>query len=231
MIDRTNVAALIPAFREQLHIADVVRRAKQYLDIVLVIDDGSPDATSTEAAKSGAMVIRHEANRGKGAAIKTGLRELLSYGVKYVLILDGDGQHCPEEIPAFLQESNRSEAHFLLGNRMSDAGKMPLIRRLTNRFMSLQISRICGQSIPDTQCGFRMIHHDVIPHMFCESNAYDYETEMILIASREGFQIDPVPVSTVYSTEDSKIHPFKDTLRFFKLMSKYRGKIKGENQR
>ena len=142
MIDRTNVAALIPAFREQMHIADVVRRAKEHLDVVLVIDDGSPDATSTEAGKAGAKVIRHEANRGKGAAIKTGLRELLSYGVKYVLILDGDGQHRPEEIAAFLEEANRSGIPFLLGNRMSDARKMPPVRRLTNRFMSLSLIHI-----------------------------------------------------------------------------------------
>jgi len=225
MIDRTNVAALIPAFCEELHIADVVHRAKVHLDVVLVVDDGSPDATSSEAGRAGAKVIRHEVNRGKGAAIKTGLCELLSYGVEYVLVLDGDGQHCPEEIPDFLTEANRSGAPFLLGNRMSDSVKMPMIRKWTNWFMSSQISRLCGQTIPDTQCGFRMIHHDVIPHMFCESNAYDYETEMILIASREGFWICPVPVSTVYGTEVSKIHPLNDTIRFFKLMAKYRGKI------
>ena len=225
MIDRTNVAALIPAFREQLHIADVVRRAREHLDIVLVVDDGSSDATSAEAARAGAKVIRHDVNRGKGAAIKTGLRELFDYGVQYVLVLDGDGQHRPEEIPNFLSAANVSVAPFLLGNRMADAAKMPLVRRWTNQFMSSRISRVCRQSIPDTQCGFRMIHHDVIPHMFCDSNAYDYETEMILIASREGFRISPVPVSTVYGTEVSKIHPVKDTLRFFKLMAKYRGKI------
>ncbi|MEI8342439.1 MAG: glycosyltransferase family 2 protein, partial [Verrucomicrobiota bacterium] len=165
--------------------------------------------------------------RGKGASIKTGLRELMAYGVKYVLVLDGDGQHCPEEISAFLKEANKSEIPFFLGNRMHEAHKMPLVRKLTNWFMSSKISRVCGQSIPDTQCGFRMIHHDVIPHMFCESDAYDYETEMILIASLKGFRICPVPVSTIYSTEESKIHPVKDTLRFFKLMSKYRGKIQG----
>jgi glycosyltransferase involved in cell wall biosynthesis len=225
MIDRTNVAALIPAFREEMHIADVVRSAKTHLDIVLVIDDGSPDATSAEAERADAKVIRHEANRGKGAAIKTGLRELLSYGVKYALILDGDGQHNPGEIPDFLAAANNTGAPFLLGNRMSDAVKMPPVRRLTNRLMSWQISRVCRQSIPDTQCGFRMIHHEVIPYMFCECNAYDYETEMILIASREGYEIQPVPVSTVYGAEVSKIHPVTDTLRFIKLMAKYRGKI------
>ena len=221
-MDRTNVACLIPAYLEERHIGDVVRRAKCHLDRVLVVDDGSSDATSSEAKQAGAEVIRHDLNRGKGAAIKSGLRELLATNVQYVLILDGDGQHCPEEIPLFLEAANRLGAPFLLGNRMATAGEMPLVRRLTNRFMSWQISRVCRQSIPDTQCGFRMIHRDVIPHLFCETNAYDYETEMILIASLKGFQICPVPVSTVYRDEVSKIHPVNDTFRFFKLMAKYR---------
>ena len=223
MIDRTNVVALIPAYLEERHIADVVRRTKNHLDQVLVVDDASTDATFTAASKEGARVLRHEVNRGKGAAIKTGLQELRSAEIQYVLILDGDGQHRPEEIPLFLEEASKSKAPFLLGNRMRDISTMPLIRRLTNQFMSSQISRVCGQTIPDTQCGFRMIHQDLIPHLFCETDAYDYETEMILIASREGFQISPVPVSTVYSDEISKIHPVKDTLRFLKLMAKYRG--------
>jgi len=119
MIDRTNVAALIPAYREEMYIAGVARRTLEHLDCVLVVDDGSNDATAHEARKAGVKVISHEVNLGKGAAIKTGLRELLAYSIEYVLILDGDGQHRPEEIPKFLAEANQSHAPFLLGNRMS----------------------------------------------------------------------------------------------------------------
>jgi hypothetical protein len=81
---------------------------------------------------------------------------------------------------------------------------------------------LCGQPVPDSQCGFRMIHRDVIPHLFSESNNYEYETEMLLIASREGFRIASVPVSTIYGEEISKIHPVRDTVRFFKLISRYK---------
>jgi len=222
-VDRTNVAALIPAYYEEAQIQAVARRALAQLDHVLVVDDGSTDKTSEEARKAGAEVIRHEKNQGKGAAIKTGLRELTARGFLYVLVLDGDGQHLPEEIPAFLQEANRSGAPLVVGTRMSDTRKMPMLRKLTNRFMSGQISRLCRQPVPDSQCGFRMMHRDVIPHLFCDSNNYDYETEMLLIASREGFQISSVPVSTIYGEEKSKIHPLRDTLRFFKLIRRYQG--------
>jgi glycosyltransferase involved in cell wall biosynthesis len=220
--DRTNVAALIPAYYEEAHIQEVARRTLAQLDHVLVLDDGSTDRTAEEARKAGAEVLSHEKNQGKGAAIKTGMRELTGRGFPYVLILDGDGQHLPEEIPGFLQEANRGGAAIVVGNRMADTRKMPFVRKMTNRFMSAQISRLCGQPVPDSQCGFRLIHRDVIAHLYCDSNNYEYETEMLLIASREGFRIAAVPVSTIYGEEKSKIHPVRDTIRFFKLISRYK---------
>ncbi len=140
-IDRTNVAALIPAYFEAKRIAEVARRTRAQLDRVLVVDDGSTDGTEAAARDGGVEVVRHPINQGKGAAIKTGLRELSTRAVEYVLILDGDGQHLPEEIPAFLAEANRSHAPMILGSRMSDLAAMPFVRRMTNRFMSWQISR------------------------------------------------------------------------------------------
>ncbi len=228
MIDRTNVAALIPAFREERHIREVARRTCAQLDAVLVLDDGSPDGTERQARSAGVDVLRHPENRGKGAAIKTGLRELSARGgFRYILLLDGDGQHLPEEIPHFIAAANRTDAALLLGNRMSDTRRMPVVRRLTNRFMSWQISRVCGQWMPDTQCGFRMVRADLVPALFGASNNYDYETEMLVITARRGSQIVPVPVSTIYGDEKSKIQPVRDTLRFFQLLRRYRREGRG----
>ena len=108
MIDRTNVAALIPCYFEERHIRDVAQRTLAQLDTVLVVDDGSTDATADEARAAGAEVIRHEVEiRAKGAAIKTGLHALSEKpGIEFVLVLDGDGQHLPEEIPQFLAAAN-----------------------------------------------------------------------------------------------------------------------------
>lgn len=222
MIDRTNIAALIPCYFEAKHIRDVAQRALAQLDTVLVVDDGSTDATAAEAGAAGAEVIRHELNQGKGAAIKTGLRALSARrGIEYVLVLDGDGQHLPEEIPHFIEEANRSGVSMIVGNRMSDLRAMPFVRRLTNRFMSSQISAVCEQEIPDTQCGFRMFHRELAAQLCAApSTKYDYETEMLVIASRLGCRIAAVPVSTIYGDEKSKIHPVRDTLRFFKLMAR-----------
>jgi glycosyltransferase involved in cell wall biosynthesis len=222
MIDRTNVAALIPCYFEEKHVGDVARRVRAQLDTVLVVDDGSTDRTAEEAKAAGVEVVRHEVNQGKGAAIKTGLQALSKRdGVEYILILDGDGQHLPEEIPRFLAEANRSGAAMLVGNRMCDLRTMPAVRKLTNQFMSGEISRVCGQEIPDTQCGFRMIRRHLASLLCAAPSArYDYETEMLAIVARQGSRIAAVPVSTVYGDEKSKIHPIRDTFRFFKLLSR-----------
>ena len=223
--DPAKVAALIPAYREADHIGEVVRRVCKQLGTVLVVDDGSPDATAHSARQAGAEVIVHAQNAGKGAAIKTGFKVLLERNFDYVLILDADGQHLPEEIERFLSAaaSNTGDPCGLwIGNRMSKTQGMPWLRWLTNRTMSWMISRLCRQPIPDSQCGYRMIHREVVPHLFCESNSYDYETEMLLIAARSGYRIGNVPVTTVYGNEISKIKPIRDGVRFWKLLNRYR---------
>jgi len=228
-IDRTNVAALIPCYFEERFIRDVAARVKAQLDNVLVVDDGSTDATETNARAAGVEVIRHTVNQGKGAAIKTGLRTLSDRpNIEYALVLDGDGQHAPEEIPRFLAAANETRLPMYVGNRMSDVEKMPFVRKLTNRFMSGQISKVCGQEVPDSQCGFRMMHRDLLPSMVAiATTKFDYETEMLVVASRRGCKIGAVPISTIYGDEKSKIHPVRDTIRFYEMMARFKRETKG----
>ena len=221
--DRHKIAAVIPAYQEKKHIGDVVRRTRDKIDNVLVVDDGSNDKTAERAREAGAEVIVHPQNRCKGEAIKTGLRHFLNRQFDWVFILDADGQHRPEEIDRFLAAAvSATEPKLILGNRMNDVSSMPLVRRIVNRYMSKKISRVCRQDIPDTQCGFRMLHRQLIPDLLEGADRFEYESEMLIIASRKGFRIDSVSISTVYSDEVSSIHPVRDTLRFFKLMRRYR---------
>ena len=221
--DRHKIAAVIPAYQEKKHIGDVVRRTRDKIDNVLVVDDGSNDKTAERAREAGAEVIVHPQNRGKGEAIKTGLRHFLNRQFDWVFILDADGQHRPEEIDRFLAAAvSAAEPKLILGNRMNDVSSMPLVRRIINRYMSKKISRVCRQDIPDTQCGFRMLHRQLIPDLLEGADRFEYESEMLIIASRKGFRIEAVSISTVYSDEVSSIHPVRDTLRFFKLMRRYK---------
>jgi glycosyltransferase involved in cell wall biosynthesis len=221
--DRSRIAAVIPAYQEEKHVGEVAQRTRAQLENVLVVDDGSTDATAERARSSGVDVVIHPQNRGKGESIKTGLRYWLERGSEYVVLLDADGQHLPEEISRFVDSAaSESNAKIFIGSRMNDTSTMPLVRRVVNRYMSGEISRVCGQQIPDTQCGFRMLHRDIIPEVLSGTSRFEYETEMLIIASRKGHRVASVPITTVYSDEVSSINPVRDTVRFFKLMRRYR---------
>ena len=230
---RSQTAAVIPAYQDEKHIGDIAGRTRQRLDHVLVVDDGSTDQTAERAREAGAEVVVHPENRGKGEAIKTGLEHWFAephrsgHGpdrqITWAILLDSDGQHLPEEIDRFLLAAvDAPRSTFFIGNRMNDVGRMPLIRRVVNRYMSKEISRVCGQEIPDTQCGFRMLSRQLAPHLRGGGHRFDYDTEMLIIASRTGYGIESVPITTIYTDQVSKIHPLRDAIRFVKLMRRYR---------
>ena len=220
---RSQTAAVIPAYQDEKHIGDIVRRTRERLDHVLVVDDGSTDQTAQRAREAGAEVIVHNQNRGKGDAIKTGLAYWSDREITWVSLLDSDGQHLPEEIDRFLTAAASStQSTFLIGNRMNNLAGMPFIRRVANRYMSKQISRLCGQEIPDTQCGFRMLNRQLVPELLGGGDRFDYDTEVLIVASRKGYRIESVPITTVYTDQVSKIRPLRDAIRFLKLMWRYR---------
>jgi glycosyltransferase involved in cell wall biosynthesis len=223
---RSQTAAVIPAYQDEKHIGDIVRRTRERLDHVLVVDDGSTDQTAQRAREAGAEVIVHNQNRGKGDAIKTGLAHWSDREITWVSLLDSDGQHLPEEIDRFLKAAASStQPTFLIGNRMNNVSGMPFIRRVVNRYMSKQISRLCGQEIPDTQCGFRMLNRQLVPELLGGGDRFDYDTEVLIVASRKGYRIESVPITTVYTDQVSKIRPLRDAIRFLKLMWRYRKAI------
>ena len=223
---RSQTAAVIPAYQDENHIGGIARRTRERLDHVVVVDDGSTDHTGERAREAGAEVIVHDQNRGKGEAIKTGLAHWLGTAnpqIDWVILLDSDGQHLPEEIDRFLSTAaSLTRPTFFIGNRMNDVARMPFLRRVVNRYMSDHISRICGQKIPDTQCSYRMLHRQLIPDMLGGGHRFDYETEVLIITSRKGYAIESVPITTVYTDQVSKIHPVRDAFRFFKMMRRYK---------
>jgi glycosyltransferase involved in cell wall biosynthesis len=218
---RETVCAIIPAFGEARFIGAVVRGVLEHVDHVIVIDDHSADKTAEVAREAGAEVIRHPENLGKGAAIKTGLRKAADH-FGFFLFMDGDGQHDPTEIPKFLTKASTTQAHLIVGNRMCNVATMPAIRRWTNKFMSWQISRLCRRELPDSQCGYRLARSELLPLLRESSDGFAFETENLLLAARNGFRIEFVPIRTIYRDERSKIKPMRDTVRYIRILAKYR---------
>jgi glycosyltransferase involved in cell wall biosynthesis len=214
----TQWTVLVPAYREADHIADVVRGILRRAPRVLVVDDGSDDATAVRAEEAGAQVVRHAVNRGKGAAVHTGLRHARGAGLEFVIVMDADGQHDPDEIPAFVDTYRRTGCPVLVGNRMADPRGMPLLRRLTNRVMSALLSRKMGQRVPDTQNGFRLYRLDTMPEEPPGAQRFAAESEILLDLAARGVRIGAVPTRVIYGDETSKINPVRDTVRFFGML-------------
>ena len=211
---------IIPAYNEEMTIGPVVREIKaKGLDCV-VIDDGSSDRTKEVAEHEGAYVISHPTNYGKGASLNDGFRYSLNRNYDYVITMDGDGQHNPDEIDNFLKAAEEDDIRIILGNRMWNPKDMPLIRRLTNRFMSLLISSVVHQKLPDSQCGFRLIKSEVLKVIACTTTKYEIESEVIIRAARTGFEIKSIPIKSIYKGEKSQIRPVVDTLRFIAFILK-----------
>ncbi len=215
-----NVCILIPVYNEFKEIGRLVESLKKKGFPVAVIDDGSTDDSGVIAKQKGAVVIRHEKNQGKGRSLQDGFDYVLKENYACVVTIDGDGQHDISDIDQFITKANEYPASVITGTRMNNPKEMPFIRFLTNRVMSWIISSLCQQTIPDTQCGFRLISCEVLRELKLTSGDFEIETEVLMKASKKGFKIYSVPIKTIYRGEASKINPLIDTFRFLVYIMK-----------
>jgi glycosyltransferase involved in cell wall biosynthesis len=211
-----DCAAVIPCFNEAAHIGRVAAAVQKHLSKVIVVDDGSTDATAAQAKLAGAEIIRLPKNSGKGAALQTGWRRARELGCKWVFLLDGDGQHAADDIPVFLERAEKNAATLIVGNRMKNAAAMPWLRHRVNRWMSRRISKLTGRRLPDSQCGFRLVHLETLANLPLHANRFEIESAMLVAFITAGEKVEFVPVQTIYENTASKINPLADTWRWLR---------------
>lgn len=209
---------IVPTYNEAKNIAELLKQIQSQNLEVIVVDDGSQDNTSKIAQDSGAVLLKNEINKGKGASLIKGFHYALSKNFDAVITMDGDGQHHPADIPYFIRLAEYSNSGIFIGNRMFKAKSMPWLRLLTNQVMSWCISFVVKQRIPDTQCGFRLIKKKVLEKVKLKTTKFETESEVLIKAARLGFKIESVPIKAVYAGGKSQINPFIDTLRFIRFM-------------
>lgn len=213
-IPGASTVVVVPCLNEASTILPLVQSILAHVPQVLVVDDGSTDQTASFAASAGAAILRHEHRQGKGAALRDGVNWAAARHFEWALLMDGDGQHDPADIPAFLLAAGTAD--LVVGNRMSDCAAMPRLRRWANRWVSRQVSRRLGLIIPDAQCGFRLVRVAAWLAAGLQATGYEIETEMLVRFWAAGFQITSIPVRTIYGGEKSKFHPLRDTWKWWR---------------
>jgi len=195
----TEVVAVIPAYNEARFIGSVVLQTRALVDQVIVVDDGSTDGTGEIARAAGAIVVRHEQNQGKGKALRTGLNEARRLRPRAVVLLDGDGQHLPAEIPSLLAPIRAGEADMVVGTRyLNGSSRVPLARVWGHRFFNLLTNHTSGVHLTDSQNGFRAFSGRVLDSLKFHSNGFSVESEMQMLARQHGWRVKEVPVTVLY---------------------------------
>jgi glycosyltransferase involved in cell wall biosynthesis len=210
-----RTCVLIPAFNEAPYIANVVKRVREHVEEVVVIDDGSVDGTADIARAAGATCLQLPRNCGKASALRTGIAFACDHGFAQVITLDGDGQHLPEDIPIMLRVAQETGADLVIGERSFDRALMPVSRYFSNVIGSRLASALVGHEIRDSQSGFRLFRLDKLDGAKLRSRYYELEMEMLIKMARSGCTIAHARIRTVYDDGQarSKMKPVRDTVR------------------
>ncbi len=202
----------IPAYNEEIALGSVILKAREHVDEVLVVDDGSEDDTSRVASMAMATLLSHRKNLGKGAAIRTAFDYGRRNGHEVFVLLDGDGQHDPDDIPALMQPILDGEADIVLGTRWGKANGMPPYRRAGKRILDYTTAAFTGL-LTDSQCGFRAFSRKAVDMLNPHAAGFGAESEILVQAKEAGLRVAEVPIRSRYDVEGSTLRPVQHGYR------------------
>lgn len=219
-----NIVVVIPAFNEAATIRELTKRVLQIVQDVVVVDDGSTDATSEQLAGLRVKLVRNERNLGKAASLWKGFEHALARGAQLIVTLDGDGQHQPEDIPRLLNLAERSPQCIVVGARLHDKKNFPPSRYYANQFARFWISWAAGYPIADTQSGFRVYPASlfaVLARRDVAWNGFVFESEILIAAGELGVRSVAVAIPGIYPkvARASHFRPVADIARIVAMVA------------
>jgi glycosyltransferase involved in cell wall biosynthesis len=209
-----KVLAGMPAYNESKYIGSLILNTKQFVNEVVIIDDGSTDDTSKIASLAGATVIRHPQNQGYGAAILSIFDEARKRDPDVLIILDADSQHNPQEIPNIIQPILNG-FDVVIGTREKQAEKIPFYRRVGQKVISSSVNILSAEHLSDSECGFRAFSRKAIATLDLKEIGMAISAETVAEASRKNLKITQVPVSVTYGKDSSTLNPVAHGLSVF----------------
>jgi glycosyltransferase involved in cell wall biosynthesis len=212
-----RVAVLIPAYNAVTALGTLLTKLLTRVPAsrILVVDDGSTDGTPDLARRFGVRVMTHAANLGKGRALSTGFGVLgRDEQLDAICTIDADLQHRPEDLGSFVEKMQSTTGDIVIGRRNRAATSMPIHRRLSNAITSFLVSARVGAPVPDSQCGFRLIRRQVLLDVTIDSPGFEGETEFLIKAMRKGYNVESVPIETIYNGETSHMRNWTTIVSF-----------------
>ena len=195
-----TTVACIPAFNEEGVIGDLIKNTLSYVDSVVVCDDGSSDNTSVEAKEFGALVIKHNENKGKGAALRTLFEHVRRSNAEIVVTIDGDGQFLPNEIKKLIKPIQDNLADVVVGYRFDDGDEMPSYRKFGNKILDHATNIVTNLPIRDTQSGFRAYSKKAIEQIEFSNDGFTADSEILINAAEHGLRISEEKITVIYDT-------------------------------
>ncbi|MBE7490169.1 MAG: DUF2062 domain-containing protein [Planctomycetes bacterium] len=213
----SGYCVVVPTYNNAGTVAAVVRGAMRVCQTVIVVDDGCTDNTAEVLAQTGAVVVRHNRNRGKGVALRTGFRKAAELGYTHAVTIDSDGQHFPEEIEKLVAASRQSPDAVVIGARDMSGEHVPGRSTFGRMFSNFWLKVATGVDVGDTQSGFRVYPLRHVNRLFCWGRRFTYECEVIIRMAWGGCPVINVPVRVYYPPKGERVshfHPFWDNVRF-----------------
>jgi len=202
-----NSVAIIPTYNEEVAIGSIILRTLQYVDKVLIVNDGSDDKTVEVAKLAGAEVINHTTNLGKGEALKSGFQAIGDVDV--IVTIDGDGQHNPDEIPSLIKPILEDNADLVNGSRYMNGPEenTPAYRRVGQQVLDTATNVSAGIKVTDSQSGFRAFSNRASKSFRFNDTGFGIESEMLVDAAEAGLKIVEVPITVRYDVDGSTKDP------------------------
>lgn len=210
--------AVVPTYNNAATVCDVIRDVQQYVESVMVVNDGSTDDTASRLSSiSGIKVIAYPDNRGKGYALRRALSAATADGFRYAITIDADGQHYADDIPHFIDRIEQQPDSLLIGARNLTAENMPSKNTFANRFSNFWYHLETGNRLTDTQSGFRLYPLNRLSGMHLLTSRYEFEVEIIVRAAWRGVNVENIPIRVYYPEQGLRVSHFRPLRDFTRI--------------